>query len=41
MATKVKTEYRVRESLSEIKDLKMDLITFEVMRNAFVGVWTS
>ena len=37
MATKAKTEYRVRESLSEIKDLKMDLITFEVMRNAFVA----
>ncbi|MBI5441125.1 MAG: hydantoinase B/oxoprolinase family protein [Deltaproteobacteria bacterium] len=27
----------VKESLSEIKDLKMDLITFEVMRNAFVA----
>ena len=27
----------VKETLTEIQDLKMDLITFEVMRNAFVA----
>ena len=29
--------YRVKEKLEEIKDLKLDLITFEVLRNAFVA----
>ena len=28
---------KIKEQLDEIKDLKMDLITFEVLRNAFVA----
>jgi N-methylhydantoinase B len=37
MAKKEEKKYRVKEKLEEIKDLKMDLITFEVLRNAFVA----
>jgi N-methylhydantoinase B len=39
MAEKEKKDYKfeVKEELKEIKDLKMDLITFEVLRNAFVA----
>ncbi len=29
--------YRVKEKLEQIKDLRLDLITFEVLRNAFVA----
>jgi len=34
---KKKFEAKVKEELKEIKELKMDLITFEVLRNAFVA----
>ncbi len=37
MDKSVTSEFGLKEGLSEIKDLKMDLITFEVMRNAFVA----
>ena len=37
MAKKEKRKYQVKEKLEEIKDLKMDLITFEVLRNGFVA----
>ena len=30
-------KYGVKEELKEIKELKMDLITFEVLRNAYVS----
>ena len=29
--------YGVKEKLTHVSDIGMDLITFEVMRNAFVG----
>jgi N-methylhydantoinase B/oxoprolinase/acetone carboxylase alpha subunit len=37
MAKKEKRKYQVKEKLEEIKDLKLDLITFEVLRNGFVA----
>ena len=37
MAKKAEKKYRVKEKLEEIKGLRLDLITFEVLRNAFVA----
>lgn len=37
MGKEEKSRYGMKEQLAEIKDLKIDLITFEVLRNAFVA----
>jgi N-methylhydantoinase B len=37
MASQQQSQIKVKERLSEIEGLNMDLITFEVMRNAFVA----
>ena len=37
METEAQPRVRVKEQLAEVQDMAMDLITFEVMRNAFVA----